>query len=114
MNILFTVAPGISRDQRVHRWKMVSDLFSRLAKSFLQLGHRVHFYVHPEAVTESIKPFLLTVSEDHEFFGFIMDSFSPDFVFTWNGASTGDITTTTLATTYGAKMIYGEQGWFPK
>ena len=68
MNILFTVAPGISRQQRIHRWKFVSNLFARLGNSFLKLGHRVLFYVHPEAVTVNIKPYLLTISEDHHFY----------------------------------------------
>ncbi len=114
MRILFTVGIGILPEQRIKRWQMVSDLYSKLARSFISLGHQVYFYVHPEAYTESIPPHLCWQSEDHSHLDIVMENFTPDFVFCWNGSSNGDIATATIAQAYGAKSVFSEQGWFPQ
>lgn len=114
MRILFTSGVGILPEQRIHRWKMVTDLYTSLGKSFMALGHQVYFYIHPEAMTDNALPQLTWNCPDHEHFNYVLNRFKPNFVFTWNGSSIGDETTSTLAQTYGAKMVFSEQGWFPQ
>ncbi|WP_211233843.1 DUF354 domain-containing protein [Maridesulfovibrio bastinii] len=101
-------------EQRINRWKMVTDLYTSLGKSFMALGHQVYFYIHPEAMTENALPQLTWNCVDHEHFDYVLDRFAPDFVFTWNGSSIGDETTATLSQAHGAKMVFSEQGWFPQ
>lgn len=93
---------------------MVSQLYAKLGKAFHQLGHQIYYYVHPEAYHEDVPPALTWLSEDHSHMPRIMENFAPDFVFCWNGSSGGDLTTATIAHSYGAKLVYSEQGWFPQ
>ncbi len=114
MKILFAVGVGIHPEQRVERWKMVSELYAQLGKAFTQLGHQTYFYVHPEASTDSIPKDRGWFCEDHSHFDYVLEKQGSDFVFCWNGSSPGDVITSTIANSYGAKMIYSEQGWFPQ
>ena len=114
MRILFVIGAGILPEQRIRRWQMVSQLYAKLGKSFLQLGHQIYYYIHPEAYSEEVPEYLTWLCEDHRHMDIVMENFKPDYVFCWNGSSTGDLTTTTIANKYGAKMVYSEQGWFPQ
>lgn len=114
MKILFVIGAGILPEQRIKRWQMVSKLYAKLGKSFLQLGHQIYYYIHPEAYDEDVPKHLTWLCEDHRQMDVVMENFNPDYVFCWNGSSAGDLTTTTIANKYGSKMIYSEQGWFPQ
>lgn len=114
MNILFVIGAGITPEQRVERWRMVSSLYARLGASFKQLGHQIYYYVHSEAYTDEVPAALTWICNDHEHLPRLMETYRPDFVFCWNGSSYGDVVTSTICHSYGAKMIYSEQGWFPQ
>lgn len=114
MRILFVSGAGITADQRINRWKMVSSLYAQLGHSFRALGHETYYYVHPEAWDDKLPPNLTWTHPDHEHFGYVLESFLPDFVFCWNGSSPGDLITSTMASAYNAKMVFSEQGWFPQ
>lgn len=114
MRVLFVIGAGILPEQRIKRWQMVSQLYANLGKAMMQLGHQVYYYVHPEAYVDDVPPSLTWLCEGHEHMPQIMETFRPDFVFCWNGSSAGDHTTTTIAHSFGAKMVYSEQGWFPQ
>lgn len=114
MKILFVIGAGILPEQRVERWKMVSSLYARLGASFRQLGHQIYYYVHEEAYTPEVPASLTWICNDHEHLPLIMETYAPDFVFCWNGSSLGDVATSSICHSYGAKMIYSEQGWFPQ
>ena len=114
MRILFVIGAGILPEQRIHRWQMVSQLYAKLGKSFIQLGHQVYYLVHPEAYHEDVPPHLTWQSPDHTHLPHILEQFKPNFVFCWNGSSAGDVTTATIAQAHGAKMVFSEQGWFPQ
>jgi hypothetical protein len=114
MRLLFTIGVGILPEQRIKRWQMVSQLYARLGKSFLRLGHQVYFYVHPEAYHEDVPPALTWQCGDHEHLPHVLENFQPEFVFCWNGSSAGDVVTATIAQAHGAKMVFSEQGWFPQ
>jgi hypothetical protein len=114
MRVLFVSGAGILPDQRIHRWRMVSQLYGELGKSFRAMGHHTYYYVHPEAWDDTLPPALTWLHPDHEHFGFVLEKFSPDFVFCWNGSSPGDLITATMAGAYNAKMVFSEQGWFPQ
>jgi hypothetical protein len=114
LRILFTVGLGILPEQRLNRWKMVSDLYGKLARSFLILGHEVYFVVHPEALTESIPYKLALISSDHSELPLTINKFKPDFLFVWNGSSPGDEATATIANALNVKVVFSEQGWFPQ
>lgn len=114
MKILFVVGVGIAPEQRIRRWQMVSNLYAALGDAFQKLGHQIYYYVHPEALTDAIPKHLCWLDEAHVHMPTIMEKFSPDFVFCWNGSSPGDVATSTIANSYNAKMIYSEQGWFPQ
>ncbi|MDD2943138.1 MAG: hypothetical protein PHC51_09260 [bacterium] len=114
MKILFVIGAGILPEQRIKRWQMVSQLYARLGKAFLQLGHQIYYYVHPEAYHEDVPPALCWLCEDQQHLPNILENFQPDFVFCWNGSSGGDVATATVAQAHGAKMVFSEQGWFPQ
>jgi hypothetical protein len=114
MRILFVIGAGILPEQRIKRWQMVSQLYARLGRGFHKLGHQIYFYVHPDAFHDDVPLALTWLCEDHQHLPHVLENFNPDFVFCWNGSSSGDLATTTIAHAYGAKMIYSEQGWFPQ
>lgn len=114
MKILLVSGAGILPEQRIHRWKMVSSLYADLGRALRLLGHQTYFYVHPEALSENLPPNMTWIHPDHSHFGNVLDQFEPDFVFCWNGSSSGDQITASLAAASGAQMVYSEQGWFPQ
>lgn len=114
MRILFVSGAGILPEQRVGRWKMVSKLYSQMGEALRILGHKTYYYVHPEAADESLPAMRTWLCPDHEHFPYVLENFAPDFVFCWNGGSSGDVITATLAASANAKMIFSEQGWFPQ
>ncbi|MTH62038.1 hypothetical protein [Paracoccus litorisediminis] len=114
MRLLFVSGAGILPEQRVARWQMVSQLYASLGRAMQALGHQVYFYVHPEAMHEDLPKAATWCQPDHGHFGYVLESFAPDFVFCWNGWSPGDRITTAMAASANAKMIFSEQGWFPQ
>lgn len=114
MRLLFVSGAGILPEQRIARWQMVSQLYAGLGRAMEALGHQVYFYVHPEARHGDLPAASTWCQEDHGHFGYVLESFAPDFVFCWNGSSQGDRTTATLAAAAHAKMVFSEQGWFPQ
>ncbi len=114
MRMLFVSGAGILPEQRIHRWKMVSQLYGQFGEALRALGHQTYFYVHPEATDDALPPARTWHCPDHEHFPRVLESFAPDFVFCWNGSSPGDLITGTLAASANAKMVFSEQGWFPQ
>ncbi len=114
MRILFVSGAGIRPEQRVHRWRMVSELYGAFGAALRGLGHDTYYYVHPDAWHDNLKPSLTWLQADHGHFAYVLETFQPDFVFCWNGASPGDLVTSTMAAAANAKMVYSEQGWFPQ
>ena len=114
MRILFTSGLGITAEQRIRRWQMVSQLYAALGRSLRALGHQVYFCVHPEAAHPDIPPAQTWIDAGHDHFDHLLEAFAPDFVFCWNGSSPGDRVTATLAARRGARMVFSEQGWFPQ
>jgi hypothetical protein len=114
MRILFVIGAGILPEQRIKRWQMVSQLYAKLGRAFHKLGHQIYYYVHPEAYHEDVPAALTWQCEGHEHLPGVLENYKPDYVFCWNGSSSGDLTTATIAQAFGAKMVFSEQGWFPQ
>lgn len=114
MRFIFTSGLGISESQRIGRWKMVSNLFSRLSRSLEHLGHESLLIVHPQAEDEALPKDRTWLIKDHSTFNTQVVRFKADFVFCWNGGSPGDRITARIARSHGSGMVFAEQGWFPQ
>lgn len=107
MRILFHV--GVGNKDRPQRWSFVNKLFSNLARTFEKLGHECIVWYHPKASTPTVYKNSISSVTVSEKIG-TAKSYSPDWVFTWNGASEGD---QEIVKHFGKDiMIFGELGFF--
>lgn len=108
MKILLHV--GVGNLDRPSRWQFINELFSDLARTFEVLGHECLLWYHDEAASSNVYRNSFSSSSVSGNPLVKAKKFNPDWVFTWNGNSEGDIE---IINQFGKdKMVYAELGFF--